>query len=168
MTWPWKGHVNICHLNWLLQIDCTTGRCRFIKLSRCMTDCSINLLKICQNKKGQTFVWILFLQQSTDKIFKKGFKKRASQQRFDTSYFVRALLQTCKTEFTLKNAWVIDTPKRILQTTNYGRPVRKSPLLHGRKSTPAPKFLGGAEAYFVCQIGPNFEISLIYAFIGCP
>ena len=25
-----------------------------------------------------------------------------------------------------------------------------------------------AEAYFVCHIGPNFHISLIYAFIGCP
>ena len=40
----------------------------------------------------------------------------------------------------------------------YGRPVRKSPLLHGRKSTPTPKFLGTAEAYFVCHIGPNFQI----------
>ena len=44
--------------------------------------------------------------------------------------------------------------------TDYGRPVRKSPLLHGRKSTPTPKFLGTAEAYF--------QISLIYAFMGCP
>ena len=34
--------------------------------------------------------------------------------------------------------------------TDYGRPVRKSPSLHGR-----------------C-IGPNFQISLIYAFIGYP
>ena len=25
-----------------------------------------------------------------------------------------------------------------------------------------------AEAYFVCHIGPIFQISLIYAFIGCP
>ena len=30
-----------------------------------------------------------------------------------------------------------------------------------------PKFLGTAEAYFFCHIGP-FQISLIYAFIGCP
>ena len=52
--------------------------------------------------------------------------------------------------------------------TDYGRSVRKSPLLHGRKSTPTPKFLGTAEAYFVCHIGPNFQISLIYAFIGFP
>ena len=36
------------------------------------------------------------------------------------------------------------------------------------KSTLTPKFLGTAEAYFVCHIGPNFQISLIYAFIGCP
>ena len=52
--------------------------------------------------------------------------------------------------------------------TNYGRPVRKSPSLHGRKSTPTPKILGTAEAYFVCHISPNFQISLAYAFIGCP
>ena len=32
-----------------------------------------------------------------------------------------------------------------------------------KKSTPIPKFLGIAEAYFVCHIGPNFQISLIYA-----
>ena len=30
------------------------------------------------------------------------------------------------------------------------------------------KFLGKAEAYFVCHIGPILQISLIYAFIGCP
>ena len=55
-----------------------------------------------------------------------------------------------------------------IQLTDYGRLVRKSPALHGQKSTPTPKFLGTAEAYFVCHIGPNFQISLIYAFIGCP
>ena len=53
-------------------------------------------------------------------------------------------------------------------TTNYGRLVRKSPSLHGQKLSPTPKFLGTAEAYFVCHIGPNFQISLIYVFIGCP
>ena len=34
-------------------------------------------------------------------------------------------------------------------STDYGRPVRKSPSLQGQKSTPTPKFLGMAEAYFV-------------------
>ena len=52
--------------------------------------------------------------------------------------------------------------------TDCGRPERKKPSLHGRKFTPTPKFLGTAKAYFVCQIGPVFQISLIYAFIGCP
>ena len=33
---------------------------------------------------------------------------------------------------------------------------------------PNPKFLGMAAAHFVCHIGPIFQISLIYAFIGCP
>ena len=53
-------------------------------------------------------------------------------------------------------------------STDYGRPVRKLPLLHSRKSNPNPKFIGTAEAYFVCHIGPKFQVSLIYAFIGCP
>ena len=30
--------------------------------------------------------------------------------------------------------------------------------------TPIPKFLGAAEAYFVCRIDPIFQISLIHAF----
>ena len=51
-------------------------------------------------------------------------------------------------------------------STDYGRPVRKSPSLQGQKSN--PKFLGTAEAYFVCHIGEKFLISLIHAFIGCP
>ena len=52
--------------------------------------------------------------------------------------------------------------------TDYGRLERKKPSLHGRKFTPTPKFSGTAEAYFVCHIGPNVQIPLIYAFIGCP
>ena len=48
----------------------------------------------------------------------------------------------------------------IDSTTDYGRLVMKSPSRHGQKSTPNPKFLGTAEAYF--------HISLIYALIGCP
>ena len=50
---------------------------------------------------------------------------------------------------------------------DYGRPERKKPSLHGRKFTPTPKFLGTAKAYFVCHFGPIFQISLIYAHIGC-
>ena len=56
----------------------------------------------------------------------------------------------------------------LVTTTDYGRPERKKPSLHGRKFTPTPKFLGTAKAYFVCHFGPIFQISLIYAFIGCP
>ena len=63
---------------------------------------------------------------------------------------------------------VFQTQRFIFQSTDYGRPVRKLPSLHGRKSTPTPKFSGTAEAYFVCHIGPNFQIYLIYTFIGCP
>ena len=52
--------------------------------------------------------------------------------------------------------------------TDYGRPERNQPSVHGRKFTPTPKFFGMAAAYFVCHIGPIFQVSLIYAFIGCP
>ena len=56
----------------------------------------------------------------------------------------------------------------LLGSTDYGYLVRKLASLHGRKSNPNPKFLGTAEAYVICHIGPKFQISLIYAFIGCP
>ena len=56
----------------------------------------------------------------------------------------------------------------FVRDTDYGRPVRKSPSLHGRKLNHNPKFLGTAKAYFLCHFGPIFQISLIYAFIGCP
>ena len=59
-------------------------------------------------------------------------------------------------------------PRLIVAHTDYRRPERKQPSLHGRKFTPTPKFLGMAAVYFVCHIGPIFQISLIYAFIGCP
>ena len=57
-------------------------------------------------------------------------------------------------------------PLPILSHTDYGRLVGKSPSLHSGKSTPTPKFWGAAKAYFVCHIGPSFQISLIYAFHG--
>ena len=56
----------------------------------------------------------------------------------------------------------------MLDPTDYERLVRKSPLLHGQKSIPNPKFFDMAEAYFVCHIRTNFQIYLIYVFIGCP
>ena len=52
--------------------------------------------------------------------------------------------------------------------TDYERPERKQPSLNGRKFNPNPKVLGMWAAHFVCHIGPIFQISLIYAFIGCP
>ena len=52
------------------------------------------------------------------------------------------------------------------QVQNHG--LRTPREEHGRKFNPDPKFLGTAEGYFVCHIGPKFQISLMYAFIGCP
>ena len=65
-------------------------------------------------------------------------------------------------------SWDLRFKWGIVIITDYRCPGRKSPSLNGWKSTPTPKFLGTAKAYFVCHIGPNFQISLIYAFIGCP
>ena len=79
-------------------------------------------------------------------------------------FFLPRLLQEALQFCILKNRTLVV----MICSMDYGCPVRKSPSLHGRKSTPTPKFLGTAEAYFVCHIGPNFQISLIYAFIGCP
>ena len=62
--------------------------------------------------------------------------------------------------------FILKSYHKLYYTTDYGRPVKKLPSLHGRKSTPTPKFLGTAEAYFVCHIDPKFQISLIYAFIA--
>ena len=59
-------------------------------------------------------------------------------------------------------------PILIVETTDYGRAESKKPPVHGRKLNPNPKFLGTAEAYFVCHIGPIFQIAFVYAFIGCP
>ena len=50
----------------------------------------------------------------------------------------------------------------VMYETDYRHLVWTSASLHGRKSTPTPKLLGMAEAYFVCHIGPNFQISLVY------
>ena len=87
------------------------------------------------------------------------------------------VLQICKTEATSEHTSVKLTPTRnntfkvsnaMIATANYGSLMRISPSLHDRKSNPNPKFLGMAKAYFVCHISPKFQISLIYAFIGCP
>ena len=56
----------------------------------------------------------------------------------------------------------------FIRHTDYRHPERKQPSMHGQKFNPNPKILGAAETYFVCHIGPIFQISLIYAFIGCP
>ena len=45
--------------------------------------------------------------------------------------------------------------------TDYERPLKKPPSLYGQKSNPNPKFIGMAEAYFVCHIGPKFQVSWI-------
>ena len=71
-----------------------------------------------------------------------------------------------------REGWGVDhlptPPTYHHTTTDYRCPERKWPSLHGRKFNPNPKLLGTAAAYFVCHNGPIFQISLIFAFIGCP
>ena len=45
----------------------------------------------------------------------------------------------------------------LVYTMDYGHSVRKSPSLNGWKSTRTPKFLGTAEACFVCQSDQIFR-----------
>ena len=54
----------------------------------------------------------------------------------------------------------------LLISTDYRHPVRKSPSLHSQKSNPNPKLLGTAEAYFVCHIGPKFQIFWFMSSLG--
>ena len=63
--------------------------------------------------------------------------------------------------FTYRTYENVKKHKRIMMSfTDYGGLVKKLPSLH--------EFLSTAKAYFVRHISPNFYISLIYAFIGCP
>ena len=67
------------------------------------------------------------------------------------------------------NSYYIQNSSVTLVATD-GRPERRKAFtaLHGRKFNPNPNFSGTTKAYCVCHIGPIFQISLIYAFIGCP
>ena len=51
-----------------------------------------------------------------------------------------------------------NTPQ-FIQITDYGRPEGKWSSLHSQIFNPNPKFLVPAEAYFVCHIGPIFQIA---------
>ena len=81
----------------------------------------------------------------------------APQQTFGTSYSVRAIhIFLNKTLHPIVAKYVSQNYRNpSVSITDYGHPVRKSSSLHGRKSTLTPKFLGTAEAYFACHIGPH-------------
>ena len=84
---------------------------------------------------------------------------------------VRNYEELIKVIFLLKKILFLDFPvitEKTTQHTDYRRPEKKQSSLHGQKFTPTPTFSDMAEAYFVCHVSPIFQISLIYAFIGCP
>ena len=72
----------------------------------------------------------------------------------------------CPKRKVLKN-WIQSKYFSCILTTD-GCPERKQSSLHSGIFFPTPKLLGTAKAYFVCYIRPTFQISLIYAFMGCP
>ena len=86
-------------------------------------------------------------------------KSISQSQKYNSNFFVSKL------QLIYGKSW---TKAGISLITDYRRPERKQSSLHGQKFYPNPKFLGTAEAYFVCHIGPIFQISLVYTFIGCP
>jgi hypothetical protein len=97
-------------------------------------------------------------------------KKKESQLEHSISKVVRDMKYVKNIAESISNFQgdVFDFFFCMASFTDNGRPVRELPSMHSRKSNPNPKFLGTAEAYFVCHISPNFQIFLICAFIGCP
>ena len=72
-------------------------------------------------------------------------------------------------EFSLGNTWGI--PGNICGIPgNHGlrTPREEIAFTAWPKIQSQSQILGTAKAYFVCHIGPIFQISLIYASIGCP
>ena len=85
--------------------------------------------------------------------------KPATVINFDI-YFFNSLIISTKSRFCTQNG----LSSIFFASTDYGRPVKKLPSLHGQKSNPNPKFIDTAEAYFVCPISSKSQISLSYAF----
>ena len=89
----------------------------------------------------------------------KGFYMKSREIFKHAEKSIWQIFSHSKWQFLLRKLFEGGNYSRV-ETTDYGRPMRKSPSLHGRKSTPTPKFLGTAGAYFVCHIGTNFQVSL--------
>ena len=128
------------------------------------------LILFCSNCKPE-IVRFLFRRTGHNNFRFANCTKHIKQQRF----YCQNLAQLKKLWAVLYNSIISLTSSNKKQNklwkhmginTDYGRPVRKLPSLHGRKSNPNPKFLGTTAAYFVCRIGPKFQISLIYAWVS--
>ena len=110
-----------------------------------------------------SFVWFLPLQLSQSRKFSV-----KVLYLLLPPLFVKQAGSSWNFHWKMINSIATEPQDAIIMNTDYGRPERKKPLLHGRKFTLTPKFLGTAKAYFVFHFGPICQISLIYAFIGCP
>ena len=89
----------------------------------------------------------------------RSYKQYLGKMQWDISCRRIIVSKTCKRNYIIYC---------IFRSTDYGRPERKQPSLHGRKFTPTPKSLGTAEAYFVCHIGPIFQIFMPSLGVGSP
>ena len=63
---------------------------------------------------------------------------------------------------------VVITEKEIWNDHEHGLQMPREEIVFTTRPKIQSQILGTVEAYFVCHIGPMFQISLIYAFIGCP
>ena len=128
----------------------------------------------------------IFISHYTKKIFTHTNERTFVLQSFVTSFAVHRrsyllfshffwkgyrLINICNQYFRVVNQYFFtihrllfgDSTIHTVQTINDVM-SRSIPV----ESNPNPKFLGTPEADFVCHIGPIFQISLVYAFIGCP
>ena len=68
-----------------------------------------------------------------------------------SSKYWNSLQKIAQINFLYRRNWI----DFFITTMDYGRPVRKLPSLHGRKSTPTPKFLG--RSIFCLSHRPKFS-----------
>ena len=109
---------------------------------------------------AQMFLTQLFWNSNTylSLVSKKNLKKFCKGSVWNSP-----LIHKCLNEFIIILCYVHFVYKHGLWT-----PREEIAFTAGPKIQSQSQNLGTAEAYFVCHTSPIFQISLIYAFIGCP
>ena len=86
--------------------------------------------------------------------FRASFSYSLEQKKYNGSWYT--LINSSLYTYLIKTNHRLWTPREEIAYTAR------------QKLNPNPKSSGTNEAYFVCHIGPIFQISLIYASIACP